>query len=116
MLPLCGSFSSKYNIIKLERIRKLAIKIICATGDLNYEQQLKATDMPSMNDFLTEMCHKQFYRIFRNDKDGEFSQGMPRVYNEAVRTSKCFPQFTRLQSMRLSTRCYITICQGVGGP
>jgi len=26
---------SKYNIIKLERIQKLATKIICVTGDLN---------------------------------------------------------------------------------
>ena len=31
----------------------LATKIICATGDLNlnYEEQLKAMDMPSISDF-----------------------------------------------------------------
>jgi len=63
MLPLCSSFSSKYNIIKLERIQKLVTKIICVTGDLNlnYEQRLKATDMPSINGFfLTEVCYKHF--------------------------------------------------------
>jgi len=58
------SFLSKYNIIKLERIQKLATKIICVTGDLNlnYEQWLKATDIPSINDFLTEVCHEHFYK------------------------------------------------------
>jgi len=41
--PVWHSFLSKNNIIKLERIPKIATKIICATGDLNlnYEQQLK---------------------------------------------------------------------------
>ena len=46
--PVWHSSLNKYNIIKLERIQKLANEIICATGDhnLNYEQRLKATDMP----------------------------------------------------------------------
>jgi len=47
-------------------IQKLAMKIMCATGALNYEQWLKATDMPSINGFLTEMCRKYFYKTFTN--------------------------------------------------
>jgi len=68
--PVWHGFLSKYNIIKLERIQQLVTKGICATGDFNltnYEQRLKATDMPSINDFLTKVCHNLFYRNFMND-------------------------------------------------
>jgi len=34
---------------------------ICATGDLIYEQWLKATDMPGINDFLTGVCPIHFF-------------------------------------------------------
>jgi len=74
--PVWHSFLSKYNLIEVERIQKPATKIICATGDLNlnYEQRLKAADMPSINDFLTEVCHKHFYKNFTNDKHPLFSR------------------------------------------
>jgi len=62
-------------MIKLERTQQPATVVICANGDLNlnYKQRLKGTDMPSINDFLTEVCHKHFYKIFRNDKRPLFS-------------------------------------------
>jgi len=85
------SFLSKYNIIKLERIQKMATKIICATGnlELNYEQWLNATDMPSTNDFLTEVCHEYFYRVFRNDKHPLFSI---MTFNHRVSSRRQFRQ------------------------
>jgi len=74
--PVWQTFLSKYNITKLERIQEIATKIICATGDfnLNHEQRLKATEMPSINGFLTEVCHEHFCRIFRNDERPLFSR------------------------------------------
>ena len=98
--PVWHSFLSKYNIIKPERIQKIAAKIICATGDvnLNYEQRLKATDIPSINDFLTEVCHKNFYRIFKNDKYPLFSR---LTFNHRVSSRRQFRQ----------SRCRTTKCQ-----
>ena len=62
------------NRIKLERIQKPATKIMCATGDLNCEQWMKATDMPSINGFLTEMRHEHFYKISTNETHPLFSR------------------------------------------
>jgi len=89
--PVWHSFLSEYNIIKLERIQKMATKIVCATGDpnLNFEQRLKATDMPSINDFLIAVCHKHFYRIFRNDKHPLFSR---LTFNHRVSSRRQFRQ------------------------
>jgi len=42
--------------------------------DLNYEQWLKATDMSSISEFLTEVCHKDFHKIFMNGKHPSFSR------------------------------------------
>ena len=43
--PVLWSFLSRNKIIELERIQKLATKIICTTGDHNYNRRLKAIDI-----------------------------------------------------------------------
>ena len=49
---------------------------IFLTGDLilDYERRLKATDIPSINDILTEVCHKHLYKFLTNNKHPLFSR------------------------------------------
>ena len=46
-------------------IRKLATKIMCATGDLSSKQCSETMDMPSNNIFLTEGCYKHFTGFYK---------------------------------------------------
>jgi len=41
--------------------KTISTKIMWANGDLCYKQLLEAEDMPSINDFWSEVSHKDFY-------------------------------------------------------